>query len=76
MAGIAHADVMVAATGDHDEDNLVISLLAKQEFAVRPGWWRGSTTKNHGLFNEAWGRRGRLHPHILRSLVEEARLPA
>ena len=42
MAGIAHADVMVAATGD-DEDNLVISLLAKQEFAV-PGWWPGSTT--------------------------------
>ena len=43
MAGIAHADVMVAATGD-DEDNLVISLLAKQEFAV-PRWWRGSTTQ-------------------------------
>ena len=32
-AGIADADVMVAATGD-DEDNLVVSLLAKQEFAV------------------------------------------
>ena len=27
------ADVVVAATGD-DEDNLVVSLLAKQEFAV------------------------------------------
>src|SRR5207302_1454148 len=32
-AGISDADVMVAATGD-DEDNLVVSLLAKQEFAV------------------------------------------
>src|SRR5581483_6642125 len=32
-ADIASVDVVVAATGD-DEDNLVISLLAKQEFAV------------------------------------------
>ena len=32
-AGLATVDVVVAATGD-DEDNLVISLLAKQEFAV------------------------------------------
>jgi trk system potassium uptake protein TrkA len=32
-AGMATVDVVVAATGD-DEDNLVISLLAKQEFAV------------------------------------------
>ena len=32
-AGIGDVDVMVAATGD-DEDNLVISLLSKQEFAV------------------------------------------
>src|SRR5206468_1381045 len=32
-AGLETVDVVVAATGD-DEDNLVISLLAKQEFAV------------------------------------------
>ena len=32
-ASIETADVVVAATGD-DEDNLVISLLAKQEFSV------------------------------------------
>ncbi len=38
-AGLATVDVVVAATGD-DEDNLVISLLAKQEFAV-PRWWPG-----------------------------------
>ena len=31
--GLADADVVAAVTGD-DEDNLVISLLAKQEFAV------------------------------------------
>ncbi len=34
-ANLAGADVVVAATGD-DEDNLVTSLLAKQEFAVPP----------------------------------------
>src|ERR1044072_9201754 len=34
-AELARADVVVAATGD-DEDNLVTSLLAKQEVAV-PG---------------------------------------
>ena len=32
-AGVRDADVVIAATGD-DEDNLVVSLLAKQEFAV------------------------------------------
>jgi trk system potassium uptake protein TrkA len=30
-AGADHADVLVAATGD-DEDNLVLTLLAKNEF--------------------------------------------
>src|SRR6516225_5093228 len=32
-AGVEGSEVMVAATGD-DEDNLVVSLLAKQEFAI------------------------------------------
>jgi trk system potassium uptake protein TrkA len=72
MAGISHADVMVAATGD-DEDNLVISLLAKQEFAVPRVVARVNNPKNHGLFNEAWGVDVAVStPHILRSLVEEA----
>jgi trk system potassium uptake protein TrkA len=72
MAGIAHADVVVAATGD-DEDNLVVSLLAKQEFAVPRVVARVNNPKNHGLFNEAWGVDVAVStPHILRSLVEEA----
>jgi trk system potassium uptake protein TrkA len=72
MAGIAHADVVLAATGD-DEDNLVISLLAKQEFAVPRVVARVNNPKNHGLFNEAWGVDVAVStPHILRSLVEEA----
>ena len=72
MAGIRHADVVVAATGD-DEDNLVVSLLAKQEFAVPRVVARVNNPKNHALFNEAWGVDVAVStPHILRSLVEEA----
>src|SRR6266508_4083613 len=71
MAGLSHADVVVAATGD-DEDNLVISLLAKQEFAVPRVVARVNNPKNHGLFSEAWGVDVAVStPHILRSLVEE-----
>jgi hypothetical protein len=40
--GLESVDTVVAATGD-DEDNLVVSLLAKRWYAV-PGWWPGSTT--------------------------------
>ena len=53
-AGLATADVVVAATGD-DEDNLVISLLAKQEFAVPRVVARVNHPKNQWLFNESWG---------------------
>ena len=56
-AEAARADVVVAATGD-DEDNLVISLLAKQEFAVPRVIARVNHPKNQWLFNEAWGVRG------------------
>ena len=53
-AGLATVDVVVAATGD-DEDNLVISLLAKQEFAVPRVVARVNHPKNQWLFNEAGG---------------------
>ena len=72
FSGMRYADVVVAATGD-DEDNLVISLLAKQEFAVPRVVARVNNPKNHGLFTEAWGVDVAVStPHILRSLVEEA----
>jgi trk system potassium uptake protein TrkA len=72
FAGLRHADVVVAATGD-DEDNLVISLLAKQEFAVPRVVARVNNPKNHTLFTDAWGVDVAVStPHILRSLVEEA----
>src|SRR5690349_20810429 len=65
-------DVMVAATGD-DEDNLVVSLLAKQEFAVPRVIARVNHPKNHWLFNETWGVDVSVStPHLLTALVEEA----
>jgi trk system potassium uptake protein len=71
-ADLARADVLVAATGD-DEDNLVISLLAKQEFAVPRVVARVNHPRNQWLFNESWGVDISMSPpHILTSLVEEA----
>ncbi|HTV11694.1 MAG TPA: TrkA family potassium uptake protein [Acidimicrobiales bacterium] len=72
VAGLATTDVVVAATGD-DEDNLVISLLAKQEFAVPRVVARVNHPKNHWLFNQTWGVDIAVStPHLLASLVEEA----
>jgi trk system potassium uptake protein TrkA len=71
-AGLDTVDVMVAATGD-DEDNLVVSLLSKQEFAVPRVIARVNHPKNHWLFNESWGVDVAVStPHLLTSLVEEA----
>ena len=71
-AGLGDVDVMVAATGD-DEDNLVISLLAKQEFAVPRVVARVNHPKNEWLFNETWGVDVSVStPHLLTALVEEA----
>ncbi len=71
-AGVANADVVVAATGD-DEDNLVVSLLAKQEFMVPRVVARVNHPKNHWLFNKSWGVDVAVStPHLLSSLVEEA----
>ena len=65
-------DVVVAATGD-DEDNLVISLLAKQEFAVPRVVARVNNPKNQWLFNESWGVDVSVStPQLLTALVEEA----
>src|ERR1700722_6724378 len=71
-AGLADADVVVASTGD-DEDNLVVSLLAKREFAVPRGGARATPPKNRWLFNETWGVDVSVStPHLLTALVEEA----
>ncbi|TMK67928.1 MAG: TrkA family potassium uptake protein [Actinobacteria bacterium] len=71
-AGLEGCDVVVAATGD-DEDNLVISLLAKQEFAVPRVIARVNHPKNEWLFNENWGVDMSVStPHLITALVEEA----
>jgi trk system potassium uptake protein TrkA len=71
-AGMAEVDVAVAVTGD-DEDNLVISLLAKQEFAVPRVIARVNAPENHWLFNDSWGVDVAVStPALLTSLVEEA----
>ena len=71
-AGLETVDVVVAATGD-DEDNLVISLLSKQEFAVPRVVARVNHPKNQWLFNESWGVDVSVStPQLLTALVEEA----
>src|SRR6266568_7525613 len=71
-AGLGDSDVVVAATGD-DEDNLVVSLLAKMEFAVPRVVARVNHPKNRWLFNETWGVDVSVStPHLLTALVEEA----
>jgi trk system potassium uptake protein TrkA len=71
-AGLERCDVMVAATGD-DEDNLVVSLLAKTEFAVPRVIARVNHPKNEWLFNENWGVDLSVStPHLITALVEEA----
>jgi trk system potassium uptake protein TrkA len=66
------ADVVVAVTGD-DEDNLVVSLLAKQEFGVPRVVARINNPDNKWLFNETWGVDVSVStPHLLTALVEEA----
>ncbi len=71
-AGLETCDVVVAVTGD-DEDNLVISLLAKQVFAVPRVVARVNHPNNQWLFNETWGVDIAVStPHLLTALVEEA----
>jgi trk system potassium uptake protein len=72
MAGAENADVIAAVTGD-DEDNLVISLLAKQEFAVPRVVARVNNPNNHWMFTDMWGVDTAVStPHLLTSLVQEA----
>jgi trk system potassium uptake protein TrkA len=53
-AGVDRADVFVASTG-HDEDNLVASLLAKNEYKVRKVIAAVRNPRNRWLYNRSWG---------------------
>lgn len=71
-AQLSSTEVVVAATGD-DEDNLVTSLIAKQEFAVPRVLARVNHPKNEWLFTTQWGVDAAVSPpHILTAMVEEA----
>ncbi|MGH3672007.1 MAG: potassium channel family protein [Pseudonocardiaceae bacterium] len=71
-AGLEHSDVVIAATGD-DKVNLVVSLLAKTEFAVRRVVARVNNPRNEWLFTEAWGVDVAVStPRMLAAMVEEA----
>ncbi|MDT7739311.1 MAG: trk/ktr system potassium uptake protein, partial [Mycobacterium sp.] len=65
-------DVVVAATGD-DKANVVLSLLAKTEFAVPRVVARVNDPRNEWLFTEAWGVDVAVStPRMLAALIEEA----
>ena len=71
-ADIRNVDVVIAATGD-DEDNLVISWLCKQEFGVPRVIARINNSRNEWLFNETWGVDISVStPALITSLVDEA----
>jgi trk system potassium uptake protein TrkA len=71
-AGVAGCDVVVAATGD-DKVNLVVSLLAKAEFAVDRVVARVNRAENEWLFTEQWGVDVSVSkPRLIAALVEEA----
>ena len=65
-------DVVIAATGD-DKVNVVLSLLAKTEFAAPRVVARVNDPRNEWLFDTAWGVDHAVStPRMLASLVEEA----
>src|SRR4051812_15778695 len=71
-ADLSSCDVVVAATGD-DKANLVVSLLAKTEFAVPRVVARVNRAENEWLFNEQWGVDVSVSkPRLMAALVEEA----
>src|SRR4029453_13512704 len=71
-ANLASCDVVVAATGD-DKVNLVLSLLAKTEFAVPRVVARVNRAENEWLFTDQWGVDVSVSkPRLMAALVEEA----
>ena len=71
-AQLETCDVVISATGD-DKANLVISLLAKTEFAVPRTVGRVNHPSNEWLFSESWGVDVSVStPRMMSALVEEA----
>jgi trk/ktr system potassium uptake protein len=71
-AQLQRCNVVIAATGD-DKANLVVSLLAKTEYAVPRVVARVNHPKNEWLFNQSWGVDVAVSsPRLISALVEEA----
>lgn len=71
-AGVLGADVVAALTG-RDEDNLVVSLLAKRRCRVPQVLARVNDPGNRWLFGDAWGVDAAVSASAaLVSLIEEA----
>ncbi|MGW8378161.1 TrkA family potassium uptake protein [Streptomyces sp. ODS28] len=71
-AGALTADLVIATTGE-DEDNLVISLLAKRQCAVERVVARVNDAENAWLFDHRWGVDAAVPAATpLVSLIEEA----
>lgn len=71
-AGVLNTDLLLATTGE-DEDNLVIALLAKRQFAVPRTMARVNDPDNTWLFDTRWGVDVPLPAAApLVSLIEEA----
>lgn len=70
-AGVRNTDLVVAATGD-DEDNLVIAQLARFHFNAGRVIARVNNPRNHWLYTREWGVDVAVSPtHIITKLIEE-----
>jgi trk system potassium uptake protein TrkA len=69
-AGAGRADVVVAVTGD-DEDNLVICQMAKQRFHVKRTIARVNNPKNEELFRRLGIDVTVNHTNVILSLIEQ-----
>ena len=70
-AGARNSDLVVATTGD-DEDNLVISQLAKFHFGVPRVIARVNNPRNHWLYTKEWGVDVAVSPtDIISKIIEE-----
>src|SRR5450759_457900 len=71
MAGVKDSGLVVAVTGD-DEDNLVISYLAKFEYDVPQVIARVNNPVNRWLFTKVWGVDVEVStPDIIAKIIEE-----
>lgn len=71
-ARLAEYDALIAASSD-DKANLVVSLLAKTEFAVPRVIARINEPENEWLFTDAWGVDVAVSPpRLIAALVEDA----